>query len=181
VRSQVEDALDKARISADAREFALREELEEKMVEIAQFRPRAEELARLQEQPAQLKSERPHGSARRSVTTAELGHTRQPRQRLPEQKQEATPAIDSTEKTIQNLLKSIDERMNQTQEDPRVAVQESATPAVRKFAIGIPPAVTQLSGSSVPKESPAVEPLPAVKDEWQEFAASLAALRSRQK
>ena len=58
VRSQIEDALDMARVSADAREFALREQLDEKMLEVSELRAQANEVALLRDQLEQLQSSR---------------------------------------------------------------------------------------------------------------------------
>jgi hypothetical protein len=189
VRSQIEDALDQSRRIADAREYNLREALEEKMLELSQLRESAEELPRLREKLEQLKSERMQGSAGgRSNAFAPANNS------LAEPKPPAivhapAPDPESADKAIQNLLKSIDERMKGTEEDSREAVHESATPAATNFAVEIPPTVTQLHSKPAPPEAPPAKPAPvaktqsaqAAKDEWQEFAASLAALKNRQK
>lgn len=183
VRSQIKDALDKARISADAREFAVREELDDRILELAELRTRAEEIPRLRAQLEQLTLERERGFAGgRSAAYAP---------QLPEKAQPPAPAPESTDKTIQKLLKSIEERMMQAEDDPPAAIQESAKPPVKRFAVEIPPAVTQLTGKTAPAELPVAKPAPtelraakpasAARDEWQEFAASLDALRKRQK
>jgi cell division septation protein DedD len=211
VRSLIEDALDKARISADAREFSVREELDEKMLELAELRASAEEVPRLREQLEQLKSERTRGSVAGRVSAHANGNSTQYEQMPAEKVQPPPPPPESADKAIQNLLKSIEERMKQAEEAPRDANGKAATPPVKKFAVEIPPTVTQLSGKPAPAELPvakaapaevraakptpaelrAAKPAPAetrtpkaapaVKDEWQEFAASLDALRNRQK
>lgn len=187
VKSQIEDALDKARISADAREFSIREELDEKMLELADLRKRVDEIPRLHQQIEQLQSERMRGPGNKATSFAtENGNPAE--EILPEKARQKAPAPDSTEKTIQNLLKSIEERMNQAEEDPSIAIQASATPQPARFAVEIPPTITQLSAKPAPHEMPVAKPVPvakpaapAAKDEWQEFAASLAALRNRKK
>jgi hypothetical protein len=180
VKSRVEDALDQARISADAREFALRQQLDEKMVENAEFRARTEQRPRLQEQLEQVKLEQMHGSASGGAAAEELGNAARATPELSGQKQEATPAIDSTEKTIQNFLKSIEEKLKQPGEPP-IVTQNSTKPVPPRLPEEEPPAVTQQSPRPAPPELPSVEPLPTPKDEWQEFAASLAALTRRRK
>ncbi len=50
VQSQVEDAVEAARKSADAREFTLREQLDQKMTEVAKLVPLADEAGRLRSQ-----------------------------------------------------------------------------------------------------------------------------------
>ena len=197
VRSQVEDALDRARVSADAREYALREQLEETMLELSRSRARAEELSRSKEQRGQLNSGQVHSSATRETPV----NTVQATQKLPEPKQApATRAIDSTEKTIQNLLKSMEEKLNQPIEEPQVVAQQNTMPAPAK----LPDAKPQVASQKIappPVNVPAAEPRPATpqnarpapqgvppvkqpqpaKDEWQDFAASLEALTRRTK
>ena len=192
VRSQIEDALDKARISADAREFSVREELDDKMLELAELRASAEEVSRLREQVEQLKSERTRGSVAGRVSAHANGNNAQC-EPMPAEKVEPPPPPppESADKAIQNLLKSIEDRMKQTEDAPRDAAEKIATPPVKKFAVEIPPTVTQLRSKPAPAELPVAKPAPAelrtakpapaVKDEWQEFAASLDALRNRQK
>jgi hypothetical protein len=242
VRSQIEDALDKARVSADAREFTVREELDERLVELAQYRTLAEEVPGLRRQIQKLESERPRISAGFRVNS--LGSEDTSSQ---EQKSEIVdpepPPPESADTAIEKLLKSIEERMNQPEEAPPPAAEKSAQPpAPKRFAIEIPPAVTQLtpkaqpapaaqpSPKSVPAQPgprpiaaqpsqrpiaaqpgpraipaqpsqrpPQPKPIPAQsspkppapappapaaaapKDEWQEFAASLAALKNLKK
>jgi hypothetical protein len=185
VRSQIEDALDKARISADAREFSVREELDEKMVELAELRARAEEIPSLHQQIEQLQSERTHGfpGGRASASRTQNDTSDQ---KLPAQP--PAPVPESTDKTIANLLKSIEDRMKQTEEDPPIAkeipavsIQAVATPPPTHFAVEIPPTVTRMSAKPAAPQPPAARPAPAAKDEWQEFAASLDALRNPRK
>ncbi len=141
VRSLIEDALDKARISADAREFSVREELDEKMLELAELRASAEEVPRLREQLEQLKSERTRGSVAGRVSAHANGNSTQYEQMPAEKVQPPPPPPESADKAIQNLLKSIEERMKQAEEAPRDANGKAATPPVKKFAVEIPPTV----------------------------------------
>ncbi len=182
VRSQIADALDKARISADAREFSIREELDEKMFELTDLRKRVDEIPRLHQQVEQLQAERMRPPAGSKVASFATENGNPPGEILPEKMRQKAPLPDSTDKTIQNLLKSIEERMNQAEEHPPIAIQASAAPQPARFAVEIPPTITQLSAKPAPPEVPVAKPpTPADKDEWQEFAASLAALRNRKK
>jgi hypothetical protein len=180
VRSQIEDALDQSRISADAREYSVREELDDKMLELSELRARAEELPRLRQQIEQLQSEKMRGVSSSNSNAYGPGNNPPIEQKLPEKAQEPAPVQESADKAIQNLLNSIEERMKQTEEDPRAIPQQRATPPVTELAVEIPPTITQLS-SKPALAAPAAKPASAAKDEWQEFAASLAALKSRQK
>ncbi len=181
VRSQVADALDKARVSADAREFSVREELEEKMVELAELRARTEELPRLREQVAQAQSERTRYPVAGSASAYAQGNNTFAGQKAPAKAEEPAPVQESADKAVQKLLNSIEERMKQSEEDSQRALQQKTPPPGKKLAVEIPPTVTHLSGKPAPVAKPAAQPTPAVKDEWQEFAASLDALRNRQK
>lgn len=228
VRSQIEDALDKARVSADAREFTVREELDERLVELAQYRTLAEEVPGLRRQIQKLELERPRISAGFRVNSLGSEDTSSQEQQS-EIVDPAPPPPESADTAIEKLLKSIEERMNQPEEAPPAVVEKSAQPpAPKRFAVEIPPAVTQLtpkaapapaaaqpSPKSVPAQPgprPIVQPGPraipaqpsqraaqpkpipaqsspkpaapapaAPKDEWQEFAASLAALKNLKK
>ncbi len=135
VKSQVESALDQARVSADAREFAMREQLEEMMVELSKFRARAEETAgRLQAPPAQSKSQRVQGPSSGGASAEDPGNTVRAPQKLPWQKHEPTRAIESTDKTIQNLLKSMEEKLKQPESAPPAVATQSTPPASRPAA-----------------------------------------------
>ncbi len=128
VKTQIADALDKARASTDAREFDLMEQLSNKMLEINGLHARVEELPRLQEPPAQPKLEQVHSSVGNGASAEELGNTVRATQKLPWQKKEAARPIDSTDKTIQNLLKSMEEKLKQPEGELRVVTQQSTPP-----------------------------------------------------
>lgn len=210
VRSQIEDALDQSRRIADAREYNLREALEEKMLELSKLRESAEELPRLREKLEQLKSERTRGSTSVRATAFAPVNNPQVEPAVPAAVYVPAPTTESADKAIQNLLKSIEERMNGNEEHSPAAIEEIAAPSVANFAVEIPPTVTQLHSKPAPPQAPPAKPAPAAKaqaakaqpaqaakaqpsqaakaqpaqaakDEWQEFAASLAALKNRQK
>src|SRR3954452_16693770 len=48
VKAQVEEAVEKEHVALDAREFAMRTQLEDAIAELAKLRPQAEELGRVQ-------------------------------------------------------------------------------------------------------------------------------------
>lgn len=216
LKSQVEDAVDLVRRSADAREFDLREQLDQKMLELSEFRAQAEGRPRSQNQAEQGRLERVEASADNGAA-AQSSSMR--KRTAP--KQEPPPLVDQTEKTIQNLLKSMEERLKQPEEMPplvaqqipksvppklpaekpaatpqqiprpvapqpsyepsRVVTQKIATPTPAKLAEKQPAAVTQPNTRPSPAKRPATDQRPAAKDEWQEFAASLEALRRQSK
>ncbi len=223
VKSQVEDAVDLVRRSADAREFDLREQLDQKMLEISrmqeifQSRARIEGRPRAQKQAEQGELEQINASAASGAAAGESVSTR----KRPAAKQEPAPVVDATETTIQNLLKSMEEKLKQPEEtspavaqeipkplpqkppaapppaviqqsprpaapqssyDPsRAVTQKIATPAPPKLPATQPAVATQASTRPSPAKPPATNQRPAAKDEWQEFAASLEALKRQSK
>ncbi len=223
VKSQVEDAVDLVRRSADAREFDLREQLDQKMLEISrmqetsQSRARTEGRPRSQKQPEQGELEQINASAASGAAAGESGRTK----KHSAAKQEPAPVVDATETTIQNLLKSMEEKLKQPEEtspavaqeipkppppklpaapppaviqqsprpaapqssyDPsRAVTQKIATPAPPKLPATQPAVATQASTRPSPAKPPATNQRPAAKDEWQEFAASLEALKRQSK
>jgi hypothetical protein len=217
LRSQVEDAVDLVRRSADAREFDLREQLDQKMLEVSELRAQAEGRPRSQNQAQQWKLERVDASADIGTPATQSGSAR--KRSAPKQEPAPVPVVDQTEKTIQNLLKSMEEKLKQpeaaaiaqeiptppppkppaapppavTQQSPRpaapqsppepsrVVTQKSATPAPPKLPATQPAFATQASTRPSPAKPPATNQRPVAKDEWQEFAASLEALRRQSK
>jgi hypothetical protein len=222
LKSQVEDAVDLVRRSADAREFDLREQLDQKMLEISrmqeisQARARTEGRPRSQKQPEQGELEQINASANTVVAAGESGSTK----KRSAAKQESVPVVDATETTIQNLLKSMEEKLKQPEESspviaqeipkppppkppaekpapipqqipmpaappafspapPRAVAQKIATPAPPKLPATQPAVATQANTRPVPAKPPVTNQRPAAKDEWQEFAASLEALRRK--
>lgn len=128
LKAQIADALDKARASKDMREFELLEELSNKMLEVNELRARADELPRLKEQLEQLKSQQVRGFAGGGSTAREFGNAAQTRQQVPEQQQKPAPVIESADKTVQNLLKSLEEKLKQPEAVPQAVAQKSAPP-----------------------------------------------------
>ena len=223
LRSQVEDAVDLVRRSADAREFDLREQLDQKMLEISKMREISGSHARTEGRPRSQKRaeegelEQINASAASGASAGESGSTR----KRSAAKQEPAPVVDATETTIQNLLKSMEEKLKLPEEaspviaqeipkptppklpaekpaaipqqtprsaapqslpEPsRVVTQKSATPAPPKLPATPPAFASQASTRPSPAKQPATSQRPAAKDEWQEFAASLEALRRQSK
>jgi hypothetical protein len=116
LRSQIEDAIKKERISLDAREFTMREQLDDQMAELVELRARAEEFSRQQEPLQQLK--------RQQMKEAEsIGDSGE---KLQVQTVKASPPVESTDVTIQKLLKSIEDNLRQpVAEPPKPNVVES--------------------------------------------------------
>jgi hypothetical protein len=229
VRLRVEDALKKERISADAREYTLRQQLEDKMAETSDLRSRVEELKRSQDPREQQKRKQINEAAERARQTTQTS------EQLHTPAEEEPPVIESADERIQNLLKSIQDKLKQPVDEPAIHAPQAAEippaqvnstpepvktpepvnrPAVNPPAVSAPavasrvhpvpvvpakvalaPAVPASPVSPAAKSAPVVAsriaatpavpapavpkpaaPTPAVKDEWQEFAASLATL-----
>ncbi len=197
LRSQIEEAIEKERISLDAREFTLREQLDDQMAELAALRAHTEEFSRLQG-PDELNREQ----IRQSERIAESS------QNLPAQLPNPTPPVESADVAIQKLLKSIEDNLRlpvaeppkPNVDEPRPNGNENPIPAL----VNIPasqkpePIAKPATKKPEPQEGPKTEPAsrpesknpdpikpaalppgPIVEDEWQEFASSLAALTRR--
>jgi FtsZ-interacting cell division protein ZipA len=203
LRSQIEEAIKKERISLDAREFTLREQLDDQMAELVALRAHAEEFASLQGSHEKLNREQ----IRQSESIAESS------QDLPAQMPNPTPPFESADAAVQKLLKSIEDNLRQPVveppkpgvDEPRPNISENPMPAL----VNIPespkpesqkpePIAKPASKKPEPQEGPKTEPTnrpeskkpdpikpadlppsPIVEDEWQEFASSLAALTRR--
>ena len=180
VRAQIEDALDMARVSADAREFALREQLDDAVLDLGELRARADEVSLLQQQLEQLQASRLDNSPS-GRTAAEVPDNGNPR-RPSEPAREAAPVALSAEKTMQNFLNSKEEEPNQTGVNQALPLEEYTRRPVARFPVRFPQDFTPQNTTPEPAKSPAIQPLPAVdNDDWAEFAKSLEALKSRQK
>jgi hypothetical protein len=210
------------RRSADAREFDLREQLDQKMLELSELRARAEARPQSHKQAEPGELNQVSASAANGAATPESRSTTI----KPVPKQEPAPVIDQTEKTIQNLLKSMEEKLKQPDEMLPAIAQESPmpTPAIpadrpapvaqqipRPAVTAVPPAIPGVAAQTIstpppanlpqepprvatpprvapppsprpsPSKQPATSQRPAARDEWQEFAASLEALRRQSK
>jgi hypothetical protein len=202
VRSQIEDALDKVRVSADAREFALREQLDDKMFELGELRARADEAQVLKEQLAQLQSSHLQDS-----------HDPHSRFELPEQPAEIIPEhshkVGSIAAVADNLIQSFShtrEEMPQPLSINHDAPFETKRPPAARFPASFSSTFTATEASpepvkpkpvqparpaavqpakvqpAQPTRPPAVKPVAAVNnDDWDEFAKSLEALKNLQK
>ncbi|WP_348264877.1 hypothetical protein P8935_10145 [Telmatobacter sp. DSM 110680] len=146
VRSQIEDALDKVRVSADAREFALREQLDEKMLEVVNLRARADEVPLLREQLAQLQASHLQNS-----------HGTHSRFELPESPLEITPehsqTIESVAAVVEDPIQSFF-HPNKQKSQPLSAIHDTPVETKRPLAARFPASFS--STFSVPAASPEV-------------------------
>ena len=202
VRSQIEDALDKVRISADAREFALREQLDDKMFELGELRARADEAQVMKEQLAQLQSSHLQDS---HDPHSHFELPEQPAEIIPEHSHTVGSVAAVAEDPIQSFfhpnrqkpqpLSANDDAPVETNRPPAArfpasfsstftAPDDSPEPVKPKPVQPAKPAAVQ-PGKIQPVQPArplAVKPVPAVNnDDWDEFAKSLEALKNLQK
>ena len=202
VRSQIEDALDMARVSADAREFALREQLDQKMLEVSELRARAEEVQALQDEVARLRS----------------SPGIQTQIDLPENEIEIIPEDPPILESVAAVADPIQRFFHREEQKPQslnaahdIAAQPKRAPFPNSFSSTFsarpaaspaplapepaesaePPAVQPARPAAArPSEPPTVQPAKPVaakpvravnNDDWDEFAKSLEVLKSLQK
>ena len=105
VKAQIEDAIEKEHVALDAREFAMRQQLEDAITEIARLRPLAEELGRVQKRLEREQAKYQH-------MKADFDASYQPgaSQALDEGTpvQPPPPPAPSADEAIQKLLQSLD-------------------------------------------------------------------------
>jgi hypothetical protein len=124
VRSKVEQALEQEHVALDAREFGMRQQLEDAFAEVARLRPQAEELGRVQER---LKSEQKKYEQMRAEFNTMLGIDAPEESTAEEsavQHREPAPSPESADDAIQRLLQSL-ETFNQPGHEPQPTYDEA--------------------------------------------------------
>jgi DNA recombination protein RmuC len=177
VKAQVEEALENERRFADAREFALRQQLDEKITEIAALKPRAEELTRVQEQ---LKHEQAKydqmkgdldvafkGAAAEALRNNTESFLALARQELLGQAQEANRSLEAKEKAIHTLLQPLEVTLKQLDEQTR------ALEVVRAGAYGEIRSLVENIGKDIP------ESLKSLKNETAQLVTALRTPKTR--
>ena len=159
VKSQVEGALDMARVSADAREFALREQLDDQMVELGKFRARAEEVLLSQQQLEKVQAAKVQNTPNRSAAAEQPhnGNTRRP----PEPQRGVTPVAQSGEKAMQDFLNSKEAKPKPQDESQDELLERNTRLPVTKFPVRFPHTFTPQNTTPEQSKSPAVQPPPA--------------------
>lgn len=155
VRSQIENALDMARRSADAREFDLREQLDGKMVEVSQLRTQADSVPLLLQKIEQMQASRLRSSSGIATDEAPQEHTtiRTPL------RQQGTPVADPAEKTIQHRLSSKEEKSEQAEQNHEAPLEKNGKPPVAKAPVKFPNSFTPQNAAPEPAKSPAIPPV----------------------
>jgi len=106
VRAQIEQAVEKEHVALDAREFAMRTQLEDAIAEISKLRPLAEELGRVQKR---LEREQAKYAQMKGEFNSLMGIAPQPAPEDASNLDLQTPqASESAEEAIQKLLQSLE-------------------------------------------------------------------------
>lgn len=181
VKLKLEQAFEQDHVSLDAREFAMRQQLDDAMAEVARLRPLAEELGRVQER---LKLEQ----SKYEQMKTEFSSTLRSDSKAPgeqEQRLESAPAPKSADEAIQRLMQSL-ETLDKPPEQPGLPINESQPQPSKSNAPQVPQFVEKQqvvekqpdvrTVEKTPSAPKALEPRPQGDDEWQEFARSLADL-----
>jgi hypothetical protein len=106
VRAQIEQAVEKEHVSLDAREFAMRTQLEDAIAEVAKLRPLAEELGRVQKR---LEREQAKYAQMKAEFNASMGIQAEPSpQESLDTDAEPAQTRESADEAIQKLLQSLE-------------------------------------------------------------------------
>lgn len=189
VQSQVEEAVKNEQVSSDTREFAMRQQLDEAIAEIARLRPLAEEFGQIQERLRREQSQLNQMKADFDATMR--GDSAGEPEEVASRIEKPAPRAESADEAIQRLLKSLERTLSEPDQHPqdspaRLAVMEQ-TPSVAPELSAWPdqpdaqPPALNPDEKNEPGAPSAAKPSHRAADEWQEFARSLADLTQRPK
>jgi hypothetical protein len=154
VRAQIENAVEKEHVALDAREFAMRTQLEDAIAELAKLRPSAEELVRVQKRLEREQSKYQQMKAEFNAATG-ISSSSEENSEL-----DAPPVLPdaSADEAIQKLLQSL-EAFNAPGAETPAPLPEPKTiapvaPAVPAPAVPAP----VVPAAAVPKPQPPVRP-----------------------
>jgi hypothetical protein len=162
VKSQVEEAVEKEQVALDAREFAMRTQLEDAVAEVVKLRPLAEELGRVQKR---LEREQAKYAQMKADFNATVGISAEPSAQQSSDSELQPAQIESADEAIQKLLHSLDVLNDPNAPDdvePLLREPEPALPAPAPPvpAMATPVSVAKSAGIAQPPR-PAVVPRPA--------------------
>ena len=135
LQSKVEEAVEEGHAALDAREFAMRQQLDEAIAEIGRLRPLAEELGRLQDRLKVEQSKYERMKAEFDSTVNGGVEVEEASQEAPPPPTQPTMTPQSADEAIQRLLQSL-ETLNQPEMQADTEKIETPPPA----AIQPPPA-----------------------------------------
>jgi len=149
VRAQIENAVEKEHVALDAREFAMRTQLEDAIAEVAKLRPSAEELVRVQKRLEREQSKYQQMKAEFNAATG-ISSSSEENSEL-----EAPPVLPdaSADEAIQKLLQSL-EAFNAPGAETPAPLPEPKTIAPVVPAVPAP----LVPAAAVPKPQPPVRP-----------------------
>jgi hypothetical protein len=164
VRAQIENAVEKEHVALDAREFAMRTQLEDAIAELAKLRPSAEELVRVQKRLEREQSKYQQMKAEFNAATG-ISSSSEENSEL-----EAPPVLPdaSADEAIQKLLQSLEafnapgaETPAPLPEPKTIAPVAPAVPAPAVPAQAVPAPLVPapvVPAAAVPKPQPPVRP-----------------------
>lgn len=173
VKAQIEYAVEKEHVALDAREFAMRTQLEDAIAEVARLRPLAEELSRVQKR---LEREQAKYVQMKAEFNSAMGIT--PESSLADAEAELPAADESADEAIQKLLQSLEAFNDPNAPAPAEPVLISnpapSNPVPAKPA-SAPPVAAAAPVAAQPTPSRPVEtPRPAVAPRTAEVARAAA-------
>lgn len=164
LKSKIESALEKASVALDAREFAMRQQLDEAVAEVARLRPLAEELSAVQERLKREQSK--YERMKADFAALNSGPASVPAN----QTEPEPPPMESADEAIHKLLQSL-EAFNAPETGSAAASSEAApqpASAVPAPVAAQPRKVEPVPPSPVavaPASPPAQAPQPRTPDE----------------
>jgi hypothetical protein len=159
-KAQVERAVEQEHTALDAREFAMRQQVEDAIAEVGRLRPLADELGRVQERLRIEQAKYEQIKTEFSATLQGATARESAEQKSEVQSQPSSPHQESADEQIQKLLQSLEENFNEPEEhplpiaEPQIA-KPSIPPAVEKKPV-VPPVVAKQ-----PSPPPVASPKPA--------------------
>lgn len=200
LKSKVEHALEEGRGALDAREFAMRQQLEDALSEAARLRPLAQDYDRVQDR---LRAEQSQYNQMKADFDASLksGPAAESGKSAPKTEQKMAPPPVSADEAVQKLMQSLELTMkgpgepNQApsqsapviEKQSPVVTEQPPAPRVQTRAVDEPPPTPRVQPKPIVDVQPKIEPKASkpvelgapAEDEWQEFARSLADLTRR--
>lgn len=165
VKAKVEQAVEEGAVSLDAREFTMRQQLDDAIAEIARLRPLADELGRVQNRLKREQAEYDHLKADfNAALKGEAADGSEPEAPSTE-KTKPTPGPESADEAIQKLLKSLEQTMREPDETPQRSldqppvVQQQPPVAQQQAAVAQhQPPLAQQQPPVVQQQAPVAQP-----------------------
>jgi len=163
VKSRVEEALENERKFADAREYTIREQLDEKMAEVARLQPLIDEVSRLRMQAQREKLRYEQTDAGLNLDAQAAGSSGS---LINSETSESVPNVprppEAADLAIQKLLQSLEATLQEPADEPAIPVEETdkKMPAVQTPAAVKPAAAPPPRPAPAPESRPTAVPRP---------------------